>query len=101
MTDPVVLKGAGGSITVTPAALNRLVVRAAEIVHGASVRRPRRSVEVSHADDRATVSLELAVRYGEVAPEVALAVQERVAEALAATCGLEVERVDVGVEEIA
>ena len=34
-------------------------------------------------------------------PEVARAVQERVAEAVAATCGLEVERVDVSVEEIA
>lgn len=101
MTEPVVLKGVSGSITVTAAALNRLVVRAAETVHGASVRRPRRSVDVSHADGRAAVSLELAVGRDEVAPEVARAVQERVAEAVAATCGLEVERVDVAVEEIA
>jgi len=101
VTEPVVLKGVSGSITVTAAALNRLVVRAAETVHGASVRRPRRSVDVSHADGRAAVSLELAVGRDEVAPEVARAVQERVAEAVAATCGLEVERVDVAVEEIA
>jgi uncharacterized alkaline shock family protein YloU len=100
VTDPVVLGGSGGSITVTGAALNRLVVRAAESVDGAAVRRPRRSVEVSHEDGRATISLELAVRYGQVAPEVARAVQQRVAEAVLATCGLVVERVDVGVEEI-
>ena len=101
MTEPVVLGGADGSITVTPGALNRLVVRAAESVEGVSVRRPKRSVEVAHGDGRASVSLELAVRYGEVAAELARAVQERVAEAVTATCGLEVERVDVSVEEIA
>ena len=101
MTEPLVLEGADGSITVTAGALNRLVVRAAESVDGASVRRPKRSVEVAHGDGRASVSLELAVRYGEVAAELARAVQERVAEAVSATCGLEVERVDVSVEEIA
>jgi uncharacterized alkaline shock family protein YloU len=101
VTDPVVLQGAGGSITVSPGALNRLVVRAAETVDGASVRRPKRSVEVAHDGGRASVSLELTVRYGEVATELALAVQERVAEAVSATCGLTVERVDVSVEEIA
>ncbi len=101
MTEPLVLEGADGSITVTASALNRLVVRAAESVDGASVRRPKRSVELTHGDGRASVSLELAVRYGEVAAELARAVQERVAEAVSATCGLEVERVDVSVEEIA
>lgn len=101
MTDPLVLQGTGGSITVAPGALNRLVVRAAESVEGASVRRPRRAVAISHADGRASVSLELAVRYGEVAVELARTVQERVAEAVSATCGLDVERVDVSVEEIA
>ena len=49
---------------------------------------------------RASVSLGLAVPYGLVAPELARGVQERVAEALSASCGLEVERVEVGVEEI-
>jgi uncharacterized alkaline shock family protein YloU len=34
-------------------------------------------------------------------PELARAVQERVAEALARTGGLEVERVDVEIEEVA
>ncbi len=101
MTDPLVLSGAGGTITVSPGALTRLVVRAAETVDGASVRRPRRSVEVGHGNGRASVSLELAVGHGHVAAETARAVQERVAEAVLATCGLEVERVDVSVEEIA
>ncbi|MGB2875718.1 MAG: Asp23/Gls24 family envelope stress response protein [Gaiellaceae bacterium] len=100
MTDPFVVRGARGSITVSSAALNGLVVRAAQSVEGAMVRRPRRSVEVLHGDGRASVSLQLAVRYGEVAPELARTVQHRVAEAVAAACGLEIERVDVGVEEI-
>jgi uncharacterized alkaline shock family protein YloU len=100
VTDPLVLSGSGGSITVTSTALKRLVVRAAESVGGVSVRRPRRSVEVSHENSRASVSLGLAVRYGEIAPELARGVQERVGAALSATCGLDVDRVDVGVEEI-
>jgi len=100
VTDPLVLDGAGGSITVSPGALTRLVVRAAETVDGATVRRPRRSVEVAHGGGRASVSFELAVHHGRVASETARTVQERVAAAVVATCGLEVERVDVSVEEI-
>jgi uncharacterized alkaline shock family protein YloU len=100
VTDPLVLPGEGGTITVTAGALNRLVVRAAESVDGVSVRRPRRSVDVSHGDGPMTASLGLVVRYGEAAPDLARAVQERVAEALSASCGLDVERVDVGVEAI-
>jgi uncharacterized alkaline shock family protein YloU len=100
VTEPLVLGGSGGSITVTAGALNRLVVRAAEGVDGVSVRRPRRSVEVSHGEGRTTVSLGLAVRYGEVAPELARGVQERVTAALSASCGLEVDRVDVAVEAV-
>jgi uncharacterized alkaline shock family protein YloU len=100
VTDPIILRADTGSITVTSTALNRLVVRAAEGVDGVSVRRPRRSVEVTHGDGRARVSLGVAVRYGEVAPDLARQVQERVAEAVSASCALEVERVDVGVEAI-
>ena len=48
-----------------------------------------------------SVSFELAVEAGVPVPELAQAVQERVAAAVAATSGLEVERVDVSVEEIA
>jgi uncharacterized alkaline shock family protein YloU len=43
----------------------------------------------------------LAVRYGEVAPELARGVQERVAAALSASCGLQVDGVDVVVEAVA
>jgi uncharacterized alkaline shock family protein YloU len=57
-------------------------------------------VEVAHANGHASVSLGLAVRYGVVASELARGVQERVAEALSESCELEVERVEVGVEEI-
>ncbi|MDQ2909457.1 MAG: alkaline shock response membrane anchor protein AmaP [Actinomycetota bacterium] len=101
MTDPLVLRGPEGAITVAPAALEHLVVRAAQSVDGARVRRPKRSVEVAHGAGRASVSFELAVEHGAPVPELARAVQERVAEAVAATSGLEVDRVDVSVEEIA
>jgi uncharacterized alkaline shock family protein YloU len=101
VTDPLVFAGPEGSITVTPAALTRLVVKAAQSVDGARVRRPRRAVEVSHGGGRASVSLELAVAHGVAMPELARAVQQRVAAAVTASAGLEVESVDVAVEEIA
>lgn len=100
MTEPLVLRRPEGAITVAPAVLERLVVRAAQSVDGARVRRPKRSVQVDHGEGRASVSLELAVENGVPVPGLALAVQERVAEAVAATSGLEVERVDISVEEI-
>jgi uncharacterized alkaline shock family protein YloU len=46
------------------------------------------------------VELELAARYGAVLPELARAVQDRVAEALRSSAGLTVERVDVAIEEL-
>ncbi len=101
MTDPLVVRGPHGAVTVAPAALERLVVRAAQTVDGARVRRPKRSVEVAHGGGRASVSFELAVEQGTPVPELARTVQARVAGALAATLGLEVDRVDVSVEEIA
>jgi uncharacterized alkaline shock family protein YloU len=100
VTEPLVLAGPDGAVTVTPAALERLVVQAAQAVDGVRVRRPKRSVEVSHGDGRASVSLELAVEGGTPVPELARAVQERVADAIEAGSGLAVERVDVSVEEI-
>lgn len=99
MTEPLVLAGPEGAVTITPAALEHLVVEAAQSVDGARVRRPKRSVEVGHSEGCASVSLELVVEG--VVPDVAKAVQERVAEALTAASGLEVERVDVSVEEVA
>jgi hypothetical protein len=101
VTEPLVRAGPEGTVTVTAAALERLVVQAAQSVTGARVRRPKRSVEVDHTRGGVSVSFELAAEAGVPVPELARAVQERVASAVAATSGLEVERVDVSVEEIA
>jgi uncharacterized alkaline shock family protein YloU len=101
LTEPLVFRNAAGTVTVTAAALSRLVADAVAGVDGARLRRPRRGLEIRHADGRATVTLELSGGYGESLPELARAVQKRVAEALASTAGLEVERVDVEIEEVA
>jgi uncharacterized alkaline shock family protein YloU len=101
VTEPLVVGGPEGSITVVPAALESLVLQAAQTVEGARVRRPKRSVEVTHGNGRVAVTFELAVEGGVPVPELARAVQERVAEAVAMASGLEVESVDVSVEEIA
>ena len=95
------LRGPGGSVTITPAALTQVVVQAAEAVDGARVRRPRRGIEIAFSDGRARVELELAARYGAVLPDVARAVQKRVADALRDMCGIGVDSVDVSVEELA
>jgi uncharacterized alkaline shock family protein YloU len=100
VTDPVLLRTERGTVTVSSAALSRLVTQAAEAVHGARVRRPRRGLEIAVEEGRGRVTLELAVRYGEVLPEVARDVQARVAEALRVACEVEVEAVDVAVEEL-
>ena len=47
------------------------------------------------------MELELGARYGVPLPELARTVQERVADALGQVSGLEVERVDVVLEEVA
>jgi len=95
-----ILEATHGSITVTPAALAELVVRAAELVDGAHVRRGRRRMEVEVADGNARVRLELSARYGAVLPELAREVQRRVAAALTSMCGVDVQAVDVSVEEV-
>jgi uncharacterized alkaline shock family protein YloU len=89
-----------GSITVTASALTELVVRAAESVGGAEVRRGRRRLDIEVADGHAQVRLELSARYGVVLPALARQVQERVADAVAAMCGVEVDAVDVSVEAV-
>jgi uncharacterized alkaline shock family protein YloU len=101
VTEPLVYEGPEGTITLTAAALNDLVAGAARSVEGVRLRRPRRSVEVLHGDGRASVSVELAAPHGESLPELGHAVQERVGQALAGVSGLEVERVDVEIEEVA
>ncbi len=100
MSHQLLLGEEGGSICVAAAALERLVVQAAEGVDGARVRRPRRSVDVSISDATVAVSLELAAAYGTVLPELAQAVQASVAAALTTMCGLGVTAVDVSIEEL-
>ena len=97
----LVLHEQHGTITVTPGALARLVIRAAEAVDGAEVRRGRRRLDIDVREGDARVRLELNARYGAVLPELARSVQEQVADALATMCGVNVEAVDVSVEEIA
>lgn len=87
-------------VTVSDAALQQIVVRAADSVEGARVRRPKRGLEVEVADGRARVELELAAQHGVVLPQVARAVQEQVAGALRTMCGLEPATVDVTIEEL-
>ena len=100
MTEALILPGHEGTITVAASALELVVVRAAESVAGARVRKPKRTVEVAHERGRTSVSFELAVERGGRVPDLAPVVQERVAEALAAVTGLEVDRVDIVVGEI-
>lgn len=95
-----VIPGERGSVTVTPSALTQLVVQAAESVNGAEVRRGRRRLEIEIGDGHARVRLELSARYGAVLPRLARTVQERVADALATMCGVEVDAVDVSVEAV-
>jgi len=101
VTEPLVFRGEAGTVTLTAAALTRLVAQAVAEVEGARLRRPKRGLEVRHGDGRAAVELELSGRFGASLPDLARAVQERVADALAQTTGLEVDRVDVEIAEVA
>jgi uncharacterized alkaline shock family protein YloU len=87
-------------IKVTDAALTQIVVRAAEGVAGARVRRPRRHLDIEIDDGSARVALELAVDFGMVLPEVARDVQARVAAALGTMCSVSVSAVDISIEEL-
>jgi len=81
-------------VTVPEAVLESVVVRAAESIDGAIVRR-RRALEV----ERTRVRLELAARRGAALPQLVARVQAAVADALESMFGLDV-RVDVAVEEL-
>lgn len=94
------IRGPRGEIRVEGDALSALVVAAAELVDGARVRRPRRGLDVTVADGRAHVELELAVRYGVALPGLGHEVQASVAAVLRNSAGLEVEAVDVSIEEL-
>ena len=96
----VLASGDVGSVRVSEAALAQIVGGAVSQVEGARLRKGRRRLTLELADGHARAQLELAVAYGCVLPDVARAVQERVAEALAGMCELEVEAVDVSVEAL-
>jgi uncharacterized alkaline shock family protein YloU len=95
------MKTLAEGVKVTDGALTQIVVRAAEAVDGARVRRPRRKVSVEIEDGRARVDLEIEVDYGKVLPEVARDVQREIADALTRMCDVAVDAVDVSVEELA
>jgi uncharacterized alkaline shock family protein YloU len=100
MSDDYTITRDEGTVTLTAGALSHLVATAAETVDGARVRRPRRRLDVAVDGGKARVELELAVRYGEVLPDVAAEVQRRVDGALREIAGLETASVDVSVEEL-
>jgi uncharacterized alkaline shock family protein YloU len=100
MTDSFVIRSDRGTVTVAPGVLSQVVVQSAESVEGARVRRPRRGLEVEVEGSAVNVSVEVAVRFGLVLPDVGREVQERVGEALGSVCGLETRSVDVSVEEL-
>jgi uncharacterized alkaline shock family protein YloU len=96
----VLVQVRGGSVRVSEAALTEIVRRAVASVEGARLRKGRRRLGVEIAGGRARAELQLAVAYGRVLPEVSAAVQERVADALARMCDVEVDALDVTVEEL-
>ena len=100
MSDDHTITRDEGTVTVTAGVLSHVVVAAAESVEGARVRRPRRGLDVDVDGAKVRVELELAVRYGEVLPDVAAEVQRRVDAALREMVGLETAAVDVSVEEL-
>jgi uncharacterized alkaline shock family protein YloU len=87
-------------VRVSEAALSEIVRRAVASVDGARLRKGRRRLGVEFEDGRARADLRLVVAYGRVLPEVCATVQERVADALARMCDVEVEAVHVTVEEL-
>jgi uncharacterized alkaline shock family protein YloU len=96
----VLVRESGGAVRVSEAALSEIVRRAVASVDGARLRKGRRRLGVELEGGRARADLRLVVAYGRVLPEVSAAVQERVAEALARMCDVEVEAVHVTVEEL-
>jgi uncharacterized alkaline shock family protein YloU len=96
----ILVQESGGSVRVSEAALTEIVRRAVSSVDGARLRKGRRRLGVELEDGRARAELRVAVAYGRVLPEVSAAVQERVADALARMCGVEVEAVHVTVAEL-
>jgi len=89
-----------GRVEIADAALAQIVAQAVASVDGARLRKGRRHLDLAVDRGHVRADLELGVAYGRVLPQVARAVQERVAEALAGMCGFVVDAVDVSVEEL-
>jgi len=96
----VLVQDGGGTVRVSEVALTEIVRRAVASVDGARLRKGRRRLGVELEGGRARAELQVAVAYGRVIPEVSAAVQEKVADALARMCAVEVEAVHVTVEEL-
>ena len=96
----VLVQDDSGSVRLSEAALTQIVRRAVSSVEGARLSKGRRRLGVELQDGRASAELQVAVAYGRVLPDVAGAVQESVADALARMCDVEVEAVHVTVEEL-
>jgi uncharacterized alkaline shock family protein YloU len=96
----VLVQEPGGSVRVSEAALSEIVRRAVASVDGVRLRKGRRRLGVELEEGRASAELRLLVAYGRILPEVCASVQERVADALARMCDVEVGEVDVTVEEL-
>jgi uncharacterized alkaline shock family protein YloU len=96
----VLVQESGGSVRVSEATLSEIVRRAVASVEGARLRKGRRRLGVELEGGRARAELHLVVAYGRVLPEVCTAVQERVADALARMCDVEIEAIDLTVEEL-
>lgn len=96
----ILVQESSGSVRVSEVALTEIVRRAVSSVEGARLRKRRRRLGVELDGGRARAELQLAVEYGRVLPEVSAAVQDRVADALARMCDVEVEAVHVTVEEL-
>jgi uncharacterized alkaline shock family protein YloU len=96
----VLVHEAGGSVRVSEAALSEIVRRAVASVDGVRLRKGRRRLGVELEEGRASAELRLVVVYGRILPEICADVQERVADALARMCDVEVGDVDVTVEEL-
>lgn len=100
MSDTHTITSDEGTVTVTAGVLSQVVVTAVAGVDGARARRPKRGLDIDVDGSQARVRLELAVRYGEVLPDVAAAVQRNVLDALREQCGLDATSIDVSVEEL-
>jgi len=96
----ILVQESGGTVRLSEAALTEIVRGAVSSVEGARLRKGRRRLGVELAGAHARADLQLAVAYGRVVPEVARAVQQQVADALATMCEVEVEAVDILVEEL-